>query len=86
MTYEIIFTDSAKKEFLKLEKCVQIRISKALERISVRPEAFLEKLSGIESYKFRVGKYRIIIDLEKDKLILLVIKVGLRKNIYDNLN
>ena len=82
MSYEIIFTDTSRKQFRKLEKDVQERIIKALERIRIRPEAHVKKLVGDPSYRLRVGEYRVIIEIEKDDLIILVIKIGHRKNIY----
>ncbi|MEK6868352.1 MAG: type II toxin-antitoxin system RelE/ParE family toxin [Nanoarchaeota archaeon] len=48
----------------------------------MRPESYVEKLVGIPGYKFRVGDYRVILDLENDRLLILVIKVGHRKNVY----
>jgi len=85
MSYEIIFTDTSRKQFRKLEKDVQERIIKTLERIRIRPEAYVKKLVGDPGYRLRVGEYRVIIDIEKDKLIILVITIGHRKNIYDKI-
>ena len=85
MSYEIIFTDTSRKQFRKLEKDVQERIIKALERIRIRPEAHVRKLIGDPAYRLRVGEYRVIVEIEKDKLIILVIKIGHQKNIYKNL-
>jgi len=85
MSYEILFTDTSKKQFKKLEKEVQERIIKALERIRIRPEVHVKKLVGDPSYRLRVGEYRVILDIERDKLIILVIKIGHRKNIYKNI-
>jgi len=82
MSYEIVFTDTSRKQFKKLEKDIQERIIKALERIRIRPEAHIKKLVGDPGYRLRVGEYRIILDIEKEKLIILVIKIGHRKNIY----
>ncbi|MFA5176272.1 MAG: type II toxin-antitoxin system RelE/ParE family toxin [Candidatus Nanoarchaeia archaeon] len=81
--YEIIFSDTAKKQLEKLEKSVQERIIKALERIKIRPESYITKLIGDPGYKFRVGDYRLILDVNRDKLQILVIKVGHRKNVYN---
>ncbi len=81
--YEIIFSDRAKIQLNKLEKSVQERIIKALERIKIRPESYITKLVGDPGYKFRVGDYRLIVDINKERLQILVIKVGHRKNIYD---
>lgn len=81
--YEIIFSDRAKKQLKELEKHLQERIIKALERIRLRPEAFATKLVGEPSYKFRIGDYRVIMDVDKGRLIILVIKIGHRRNIYE---
>lgn len=81
--YEIIFSDNARKQFLKLEKSLQERIANSLERIKIRPEAYVTKLAGDIGYKFRVGDYRLIMDVDKGKLLILIIKVCHRKNVYD---
>lgn len=81
--YAIIFSDLARKQFLKLPKDTQERIVSALERIRIRPEAYITKLVDEPGYKFRVGDYRIIMDIQKDKFTIFVLKVGHRKNIYD---
>ncbi len=82
MTYQIFFTDRAKKQLEKLEKVDQERIIKSLERIRIRPETHITKLVGDPGYKLRVGDYRVILEIEKDKLIILVLMIGHRKNIY----
>ena len=81
--YQIIFSHKAKKQLEKLEKQIQIRIINALERIRVRPETYVTKLVGDTSYKFRVGDYRVILDIDINRLLILVIKVGHRKDIYN---
>jgi len=82
MSYEIFFTDKAKKQLVKLEKNDQERIIKSLERIRIRPESYVTKLVGDPGYRLRVGDYRVIIDIDKGQLLILVIKIGHRKNIY----
>jgi mRNA interferase RelE/StbE len=82
MTYQIFFTDKAKKQLEKLEKVNQERIIKSLERIRIRPETHITKLVGDPAYKLRVGEYRVILEIEKDILIILVLMIGHRKNIY----
>jgi mRNA interferase RelE/StbE len=81
--YEIIFSETAKKQLSKLEKDIQQRILAALEKIRIRPESFVKKLVGDPAYRLRVGDYRVIIDIDKGKLLILVIKVGHRRNIYE---
>ena len=84
MTYELIFSDKSLKQLKKLEKETQERIIKALERIRIRPEAHVTKLVGDVGYRLRVGNYRVFLDIEKGKLLILVIKIGHRKKIYKN--
>lgn len=83
MMYDIIFSEKASKQFYKLEKLLQERIISSLERIRIRPEAYITKLVGDPAHKLRVGDYRILLDIDQGKLIILVIKIGHRKNIYD---
>ena len=82
MTYEIIFSDKAFKQLKKLERKTQERIIATLERIRLRPESYLTKLVGDPGYKLRVGNYRVIMDIDKGKLLILVIRIGHRKKIY----
>ncbi|MBI2668118.1 type II toxin-antitoxin system RelE/ParE family toxin [Candidatus Woesearchaeota archaeon] len=81
--YEIIFSNKAKKQLGKLERNIQERIINSLKRIKIRPESFITKLVGDPAYKLRVGDYRILLDIDRGKLLILVIKVGHRKNVYD---
>ena len=81
--YQIIISDYALKQLNKLEKESQRRILSALERVRIRPTHYFSRLVGESSYKLKVGDYRVIADIEHEKLIILVIKIGHRRNIYD---
>ena len=83
MTYMIIYSDKAYRQFKKLERNVQERIKAALERVRIRPEVYVSKLIGDPGYKLRVGDYRVIMDIDNKNLIILVLKAGHRRNIYD---
>ncbi|MBI4983211.1 type II toxin-antitoxin system RelE/ParE family toxin [Candidatus Woesearchaeota archaeon] len=85
MVYEIQFTERAEKDLLKLDHIIQQRILAALERIRIRPEAYLTKLVGDAAYKLRVGDYRVLMEFHRGKLILLVLKLWHRRNIYRGL-
>ena len=80
--YEVIFSSKAERQLKKLEKNVQKRIIAALERSRIRPEKHFKKLIGKEAYSLRVGHYRVIADIIKSKLVILVLKVGHRKKVY----
>ncbi|MBS3126821.1 type II toxin-antitoxin system RelE/ParE family toxin [Candidatus Woesearchaeota archaeon] len=82
--YELIYSPSALKQLEKLEHNIKERIVIALERLRIRPESCdIKKLVGMQGYRFRVGDYKVIFDMEKNKLIILVLQIGHRKNIYD---
>ena len=80
--FEVFFTQTSMRQFEKLEKNMQQRIRTALERIKVRPYSFVEKLTSSPYFRLRVGDYRIILDIKNNELIIFVIDVGHRKNIY----
>lgn len=77
--YDVFFSDTAHKQFKKLGKEEQNRIISAVERIRIRPEAYVTKLVGDPGYKLRVGDYRLIMDIEKNQLTILILKIGHRK-------
>ncbi len=80
--YSIEFSQTAERQLYKLEKRVQVRIISILERIRVRPYPHVKKLIGNPYFRLRVGEYRVILDIKGDRLIIFVIEVGHRKNIY----
>jgi mRNA interferase RelE/StbE len=80
--YVIEISDKADKELNKLEKDDKERIIKALERIRIRPEHFLQRLVGSPYYRMRVGDYRLICDLKRQELVVVVIEVGHRERVY----
>lgn len=83
--YEVVFSVTAEKQFSKLEKETKIRITATLNRIRIRPEVHLKRLVGVPFYSLRTGKYRVIIDLQKENFVVLVIEIGHRKKIYKNI-
>jgi mRNA interferase RelE/StbE len=85
MAWQIEFNAKAEKEFGKLDSATQKRIFKYFERIKPNPRLYAENLVGAFSglHKFRVGDYRLICKLEDEKLIVIVIKIGHRREVYD---
>ncbi len=82
MSYSIRYTPKAYKQLMKLEVEIRERIVLALDRIRFRPERYVKKLVGDPGYRLRVGDYRVIMDLDKGELVILVIKVGYRRGVY----
>ena len=84
MTYQVIFSDLALKQLRKLDGQIGQRIISTLERIRIRPDAYVKKLVGDEGYRLRMGNYGVILDLDQEKLIILVLRIGHRRNVYDS--
>lgn len=82
--YSIIFSEKAKNQIKKLEKNIQERILATLERVKIRPHSYLKKLVGDPGFRLRVGDYRVIMDVNQGNLLILIIKVEHRKNVYKN--
>jgi mRNA interferase RelE/StbE len=83
--WKVEFTQRADKEFSKLTPEIQKRIDKTiLEKLLVDPERFLIPLHGDLAglYKFRVGDYRLLCDKKEKRLIIDVIRVGHRREVY----
>ena len=84
MKYEYVFTRAAVKDIEKLDSVVKKRIKQKLEFFIIQPDPLLvaKKLVNAKAgtYRWRVGDYRIIFDVDEDKIVIL--QVQHRKNIY----
>jgi len=82
--YRIEFLKTAKKELAKLPKQVQKRISAKIDALLLDPyPPDSKKLkNGDGRFRIRVGDYRIIYRLEDEKLVILVIKIDHRRDVY----
>lgn len=81
--YAIVFAPKAKKQIEHLPSEVKTRIANALNVLADNPylgKALKVDLKGL--YSYRVGDYRIIYDILKHKLIIEVIKVMHRREVY----
>lgn len=82
MIYTIIFSQTAKKQLKKLNKKTKERILGVLQRCKVRPYAHIKKLIENPYFSLRAGDYRLILRIVNNQLIIIVIEIKHRKNIY----
>ena len=81
--YQIEFKPRARKDFLGLPPRVQERLRVKIEALTLNPRPHgAIKLQGDEAYRLRDGDYRLIYDIEDKKLLILILAVGHRKDIY----
>ncbi|HOT90813.1 MAG TPA: type II toxin-antitoxin system RelE/ParE family toxin [Anaerolineae bacterium] len=83
-SYTIEWKRSAVKELKQLPQDAIARIVKAVEQLSANPyPAGVKKLIGSEhTYRLRVGTYRVVYTLQANVLVIIVIRVGHRKDVY----
>jgi mRNA interferase RelE/StbE len=85
--YKIIWKNSAKKELKKIDKKEIPNILNQVEKLSLEPfPKNHKKLIATEHiYRIRVGNYRVIYSIEDDRLVIEIIRVRHRKEVYKNL-
>ncbi len=80
--FDIFFTRESRNFLKKLNKQDTTRIISTLERCRIRPHAHVKKLVSSPYFRLRVGDYRVIVDIKAGKLLIIVVEIGRRKNIY----
>jgi mRNA interferase RelE/StbE len=86
LTWCIEWENRARKELRSLDNGIQKRILSYLrERATENPRNFGKQLSGgkADLWRYRIEAFRVICRLQDDKLTILVVTVGHRKEIYD---
>ena len=83
MGYILRINEEAAKILKKLDPGIQTRISAAIDALATDPRpSGAKKLKGSEFYRIRVGDYRIVYEIRNRQLVVLVIRIGHRKEIY----
>jgi mRNA interferase RelE/StbE len=82
--YQVEFTNRAIKNLKKIDSKYQYLIIEKLENLAKSPEnaTNIKHLIGTKYNRLRVADYRIIYELQNDELIVLVIDINHRKDIY----
>jgi mRNA interferase RelE/StbE len=84
-SYDLLFKKSVAKDLRQLPKADVKRILQRIRSLAVEPRPLgCEKLSGQERYRVRQGAYRIVYQIDDHVLIVLVVKVGHRRDVYRN--
>ena len=88
MKFRIVFTERSKKQFKKLDKYTASLIIGWLEKNiegcenpRIHGKGLVENKSG--QWRYRIGDYRVICEIQDTEIIVLVLEVGHRREIYD---
>ena len=84
MKYAVSFLPAARREFLRLPSPIQARLQPHIDALADNPRPHgVKKLSGrTDQYRIRVGDWRILYAIEDRALIVLVIRIGNRREVY----
>ena len=83
MSYRIIIDRGAGREMDKLPKDVQRRLWEAIDSLADEPRPpRVSRMEGADAYRIRVGAYRIVYSIQDQILLVLIVKVAHRKDIY----
>ena len=84
MTWRIAFRPGARTELLRLDPPVRERILRALDRLALDPRTApnVAALKSADQYRLRVGDWRVVYSLHDDVLMVLVIRIGHRREVY----
>jgi mRNA interferase RelE/StbE len=87
MAYTVEFRPSVWKNVKNIPKKDLVKIKSKIEEIrSDLPDPATTRMSGNSDFhKVRCGNYRIVYEIHEDSLVILVVKVGHRKDVYRNI-
>ncbi len=83
MKYTVLIERYAQKQIMKLDKKIIPVIKAAIAGLADNPRPHgYKKLKGEDAYRIRIGDYRIIYEIDDEVILVTVVSVGHRKNIY----
>ena len=88
MTYRLEFTTDVKKQLKKMDKYQATLLTRWLYRNidgTANPREHGKALSANRAgqWRYRIGNYRVIVEIEDERLVVTAIQVGHRRNVYD---
>ena len=83
--YRVVYSPAAKRDLKRLPAEIQDRVRDALDEIVDNPYEHIKKLKtsyNSSIFAYRIGNYRVIMSIHDFEMIILVLEVGDRKNVY----
>ena len=85
--YELHFLSSAKKEFKKLDRVAQKIIKEKLLILTTNPDTLKNNIKALKGeykgkFRLRINQYRVIFQVKDEELIIIVVRIGHRKEVY----
>ncbi len=88
MLYRVAFSRTADRQLEALPENVRLRVSAHIEALAENPRPVgAKRLAGPRVlYRLRIGDYRVVYDIQEDVLVVLVVALGHRKDVYRRLS
>ena len=84
MAWQVIWSEKSVKQLEKIDKKDAQKIFDAILNCAEDPFKAVIKLQNSTFFRLRVGRYRVILDLQQKKMIIFVVEVDHRSKIYKN--
>jgi mRNA interferase RelE/StbE len=84
MTYSVTWARRTLKQLEKLDRAAQKKIVLAVTRLAdnPRPHGVRSLVGRLNEYRIRIGEYRVVYEIHDDRLVVLVVAVAHRREIY----
>jgi mRNA interferase RelE/StbE len=83
VTYSVDILRRAQRQLAKIDRQDHAHIITAIEALAENPRPpGCKKLSGRPAWRIRIGSYRVIYEVHDDRLVVLVVAIGDRKEVY----
>ncbi len=85
--YELHFLSSAKKEFARLDTVAQKIIKEKLLILTTNPDTLKNNIKALKGeykgkFRLRINRYRVVFQVKDEELIIIVVRIGHRKEVY----
>jgi mRNA interferase RelE/StbE len=84
VTYNVLLHPKAAKMLSKTQE--KTRITNKLKQLKTNPQKAGKPLKHSEYYRIRIGNYRAIYEIDATKKQVIILYIGHRKNVYDDLS
>jgi len=84
VTFTVLLHPKAVEALEKIEEQTRLRITEKLRELRNRPERVGKRLKYSEFWSLRVGDYRAIYEIDRDKNQVVILFIGPRKKVYDD--
>jgi len=83
LSYAVLIERRAQRALSRIPQQERDRIAATIRRLADEPRPHgVKKLTGREAWRIRVGDYRILYEIHDDRLVVLVVEIGHRRQVY----